>query len=747
MVDKWSHADQALLEEAIVLYSAESCPDVKNRWTAISKHVGRPVKDCVARVIARAKECGPEAGKSAQGEKEAVEKEKQRKAQEAREKERKDDEAIEEELRRKREQAEKDRVETLRKLKESEERERQERERKEKERKDLADQQERDRLKRSEEADKRIALAQRQQQEAEQRRQQEMMGKAHYAKAAKRNEIERKKKEKEDRLAQAAREAMGAISLAEHKVVDAEELRKNDKAKAYNDYAKASSSTRKSKSTSGSSENICPLCAEPRDLWMVGQCGHRSMCANCGLRMRLLLDNKRCMECQVEIEDFVCTPDRECPFSDFGICERIATGRPHVYFVESVEGFVEGEENAEDIRYLQSYRKCPLKCSYWGPDNFKALEKHVWNEHYMEFCRFCLEFKKDFIQNQVAYSENDLKAHIRVGDDVVAKGHPQCSFCKKRFYSDTEYGKHLREAHFWCHICEKNGRRDVFFGSHPALYKHFESHHYVCYQPECKAESWVVFGTQADLDAHHVDKHDPKQVGALLNFSFRTPNSGGRSGPSREAPQQTQGIAMHPPPMAPVLSRDEEFPSLAGGGSAPSSAGPGPKLGSRPPMAKAVTAASKAKHGGPHGRGKAPAGFVRDEDFPTLGGKASFSPPSRQNINQSSASATGTGMFAKIAAGANRNEQIAAAKAKTQNVVGKAPAKSTFSPAVDDFPSLPKPSRKVGHKPKGWATTPGPAPVSSSSAAPKSAIEAIPKAKMSQKAKKKLELRSLAFNK
>lgn len=454
----------------------------------------------------------------------------------------------------------------------------------------------------------------------------------------------------------------------------------------------------------------CPLCADKADIWTVGPCSHRSMCAYCGMKMRLLLDDKRCMKCMVEIDDVLYTPRIDIPYSTYGISGKIATGRAHVVFDDIVDGFVEGTENRERLRNLQSHRKCPMEnCGYRGDDTLIALERHLTKVHGCSYCRLCLEFKKMFIQQRVPYTKPELQKHLRYGD-YGNQGHPQCKFCKKRFYSESEYGSHLKQEHFWCHVCEKLGRRDVFFGYREQVMAHFDQCHFVCRDPECLKDTWVAFGTSDELCAHNVDKHNKREIVCLVNFQYN------RS--TRGAPASGSDDVFYAPPtpaMTPVLSREQDFPSLPGG--APKAAAPVLAPGRRNANAR---------------RDDFPA--LGASQFPALGASGSasssgavpFSPPARAPVSPKAYA---------VAATSGDGRTVGAKAAIPKAATGKAPGVST-SPA--DFPHLPKPvapSRHVPYVPKTWAV-------------PKAPVNDLPypKMKMTQKQKRKKEMQALAFN-
>lgn len=58
------------------------------------------------------------------------------------------------------------------------------------------------------------------------------------------------------------------------------------------------------------------------------------------------------------------------------------------------------------------------------------------------------------------------------------KGHPQCGFCRKRFYSDGELYSHMQRDHFTCHICQRaEPDKFVYYADYPKLEEHFRASH------------------------------------------------------------------------------------------------------------------------------------------------------------------------------------------------------------------------------------------------------------------------------
>ena len=70
-------------------------------------------------------------------------------------------------------------------------------------------------------------------------------------------------------------------------------------------------------------------------------------------------------------------------------------------------------------------------------------------------------WRQVFISEQMLYTREEMKQHMKVGDVTGAlaesgfSGHPQCRFCRRSFYGDNELFAHMQQNHEQCHLCRR----------------------------------------------------------------------------------------------------------------------------------------------------------------------------------------------------------------------------------------------------------------------------------------------------
>lgn len=145
----------------------------------------------------------------------------------------------------------------------------------------------------------------------------------------------------------------------------------------------------------------------------------------------------------------------------------------------------------------------------------------------------CTRNKKVFTHEHTLFTPAELRKHERHGDDRPGavdqsgfKGHPECGFCRQRFYGDDELYAHCRDRHERCHICDRQNanRQQQYYIDYNALEHHFQKDHFICIDPECLEQKFVVFESEMDLKAHQLEKHpngiskDTRRDARLVNL-------------------------------------------------------------------------------------------------------------------------------------------------------------------------------------------------------------------------------------
>lgn len=105
----------------------------------------------------------------------------------------------------------------------------------------------------------------------------------------------------------------------------------------------------------------------------------------------------------------------------------------------------------ESEKLLRNY--CPI-CGYEF-ESFDILRDHVRRQHKLLYCDLCVEHLNLFPYERKVYNRQDLVQHIRSGDrdDKSFKGHPACKFCNDHFLDNDHLYRHMRQEHYYCHLC------------------------------------------------------------------------------------------------------------------------------------------------------------------------------------------------------------------------------------------------------------------------------------------------------
>lgn len=260
----------------------------------------------------------------------------------------------------------------------------------------------------------------------------------------------------------------------------------------------------------------CIVCAEPLHFTAYGPCGHNEACSNCICRLRSVLKDQRCVYCQqpspaVFVTHFAGDFTRQVSPQDFATLQQRAS-EGEFYHLDSAQAYFDDESHFKEMQ---------ARCSYSHPltgntifRSLKALKARLLQNHERKFCDICLEGRKVFISEQVTYMPSELDRHLKQGDlqgpMAVSgfSGHPECVYCRKRFYGNNELYEHMHRSHEQCFLCKRvDPSNHVYYRNYPELERHFRKEHHLCGQKECLEKGFVVFASEQELKTHTVKEH------------------------------------------------------------------------------------------------------------------------------------------------------------------------------------------------------------------------------------------------
>ncbi|KAI9814775.1 MAG: hypothetical protein M1827_003041 [Pycnora praestabilis] len=211
------------------------------------------------------------------------------------------------------------------------------------------------------------------------------------------------------------------------------------------------------------------------------------------------------------------------------------------------------------LRYNCPESSCDVACMGW-PD----LHRHVKSVHHEVMCDLCTRNKKVFTHEHELFTVPELRRHEKFGDDNPGaidqsgfKGHPECGFCRQRFYGDDELYVHCRDKHERCHICDRRnqGRQQQYYVDYNSLEVHFRKDHFLCLEQDCLDKKFVVFDSEMDLKAHQLQEHpngmskDARRDARIVNlsgFDYRSPHQPDNRGSRREREGRGRGRGRDP---------------------------------------------------------------------------------------------------------------------------------------------------------------------------------------------------------
>lgn len=254
-------------------------------------------------------------------------------------------------------------------------------------------------------------------------------------------------------------------------------------------------------------ESVCFICANPVVYHSIAPCGH-STCHICSLRMRALYGVKTCAHCRTESENVIFAPDEAKKYDEYDDSSIVKTDTNLgiKYATAAIH-----DDTVLILRYNCPEPSCDVACLSW-----RNLHGHVKGAHDRFLCRLCTRNKKVFTHEHALFTLQQLRKHEREGDDAPGsadqsgfKGHPECGFCRERFYSSDELYNHCREAHERCFICDRQNysQNQLYYLNYDALVVHFQKEHFMCPEQDCLEKKFIVFESDVDLKAHQLEVH------------------------------------------------------------------------------------------------------------------------------------------------------------------------------------------------------------------------------------------------
>ncbi|KAG0186272.1 hypothetical protein DFQ28_008084 [Apophysomyces sp. BC1034] len=251
-------------------------------------------------------------------------------------------------------------------------------------------------------------------------------------------------------------------------------------------------------------KDLCFICTEPMVTCAVSACDHRT-CHLCALRLRALYGTRHCAYCKTEQATVIFTTDTEKAFAEYVI--------DHMFADKALDARFETKQIYQEALRILEYN-CPVSgCREVCENGWPDLKVHIKKSHDLLLCDLCTRHKKVFSHEHTLYTVDQLDKHHREGTKAVKQdeagflGHPECQFCRMRFYGDDELFEHCRDKHEQCHICVRQGVRHEYYADYNRLESHFRRSHFLCLRSQCLEKKFVVFESEIDMKAHEVEVH------------------------------------------------------------------------------------------------------------------------------------------------------------------------------------------------------------------------------------------------
>ena len=238
---------------------------------------------------------------------------------------------------------------------------------------------------------------------------------------------------------------------------------------------------------SAASFHVCGLCASGYSIAAVHPCEHRDVCAKCDLKMRTVVNDRRCCFCKNATETVIYADVRR----QESYKELLPLCRERNEEWAAVFDSPETRDSVDDLVALG----CPICKTRFADET--SLKTHVRSVHRLQYCSVCLEQRTALLCEQTLYTEADHKSHMLA--------HPKCRFCRVSFLDDDKLFVHMERSHLRCHLCHQAGQVYQYFTNLDSFRVHCGDRHFVCGHPECNIDQCKVFASAVELADHELD--------------------------------------------------------------------------------------------------------------------------------------------------------------------------------------------------------------------------------------------------
>eukprot|EP00340_Litonotus_pictus_P010654 CAMPEP_0170536730 /NCGR_PEP_ID=MMETSP0209-20121228/102312_1 /TAXON_ID=665100 ORGANISM="Litonotus pictus, Strain P1" /NCGR_SAMPLE_ID=MMETSP0209 /ASSEMBLY_ACC=CAM_ASM_000301 /LENGTH=721 /DNA_ID=CAMNT_0010838125 /DNA_START=105 /DNA_END=2271 /DNA_ORIENTATION=+ len=179
----------------------------------------------------------------------------------------------------------------------------------------------------------------------------------------------------------------------------------------------------------------------------------------------------------------------------------------------SGNGILYNDISAKEAILEKTCYKCPIShCKENVFDQLSNLTFHVKKQHKRYYCEICLKDGKRFLSDTTIFTYDDLQEHNQYGEYdenlvVLAPIHPECRFCKIRFFNEEIFISHMTAQHFECQLCKPVYKNLCFHKDIRSLHLHNKYKHVQCPFGECLNDFFVVFENRKKAIDHMVTKH------------------------------------------------------------------------------------------------------------------------------------------------------------------------------------------------------------------------------------------------